>query len=154
MTLYKNVLHHSANHTPKWFLEALGVYVSLLNRCDYCVQHHFQGMKRLINDDDKSEAILQALKENEPQRVFEGKERALMIYAEALTQAPCELTSDHAADLRAAGASDEEILEANQVIAYFAYANRTVLGLGVTIGKEKLGLAPTDSDDASNWNHK
>ena len=32
--------------------------------------------------------------------------------------------------LREAGWDDGEILEINQVCAYFAYANRTVLGLG------------------------
>ena len=29
MTLYKSVLHHSGNTLPKWYLEALGVYVAL-----------------------------------------------------------------------------------------------------------------------------
>ena len=33
MTLYKSVLHHSENSLPKWYLEALGVYVSQLNKC-------------------------------------------------------------------------------------------------------------------------
>ncbi len=37
MAIYKYVLHHSANTVPKWFLETLGVWVSSLNRCDYCV---------------------------------------------------------------------------------------------------------------------
>jgi len=34
------------------------------------------------------------------------------------------------------GLSDGQILEINQVAAYFAYANRTVLGLGVTSESE------------------
>lgn len=33
-------------------------------------------------------------------------------------------------------------LEINQVVAYFAYANRTVLGLGVNTEGEILGLSP------------
>ena len=37
MTLYKYVLHHSRNTLPKDYLETIGVYVSLLNRCQYCV---------------------------------------------------------------------------------------------------------------------
>ncbi|MCF6347710.1 MAG: hypothetical protein L3J20_05345 [Flavobacteriaceae bacterium] len=41
MSLYKNVLHHSNNTMPKWFLETIGVYVSILNNCSYCVDHHF-----------------------------------------------------------------------------------------------------------------
>lgn len=35
--------------------------------------------------------------------------------------------------LRAAGLDDGQILEANQVIAYFAYVNRVVDGLGVEL---------------------
>jgi hypothetical protein len=39
------------------------------------------------------------------------------------------------------------------VAAYFAYANRTVVGLGVSAEGEQLGLAPDDSNDPDNWNH-
>ena len=54
MTLYKYVLHHSANTVPKWFLEALGVHVSHLNACNYCVEHHFAGMCRLLGDEARA----------------------------------------------------------------------------------------------------
>ena len=37
MAIYKYVLHHSSNTLPKWFLETLGVWVSTINICDYCV---------------------------------------------------------------------------------------------------------------------
>ena len=57
MVLYKNVLHHTDNTIPKWFLETLGVWVSSLNKCHYCVEHHFRGLKRLLGDDTKSDAI-------------------------------------------------------------------------------------------------
>ena len=57
MAIYKYVLHHSGNTIPKWFLEVLGVWVSRLNGCDYCVQHHFAGMKRLLQDDPRADAI-------------------------------------------------------------------------------------------------
>ena len=51
MALYKNVLHNSNNEIPKWFLESLGVYVSKLNNCNYCAEHHFAGLKRLLDND-------------------------------------------------------------------------------------------------------
>ena len=47
-----------------------------------------------------------------------------------------------------------DIREVNQVAAYFAYANRTVLGLGVTTAGEVLGLSPSDYlNDDQNWQH-
>ncbi len=45
MAIYKYVLHHSDNTVPKWFLETLGVWVSSLNECSYCVEHHFCGLE-------------------------------------------------------------------------------------------------------------
>ena len=57
MAIYKYVLHHSSNTVPKWFLEALGVVVSFFNACDYCVDHHFAGLKRLLADDESADAV-------------------------------------------------------------------------------------------------
>jgi hypothetical protein len=42
----------------------------------------------------------------------------------------------------------------NQVVAYLAYANRTVLGLGVTTAGDVLGLSPATSDDTDTWTHR
>jgi hypothetical protein len=52
--------------------------------------------------------------------------------------------------MRVAGLKDGEILEVNQVAAYFAYANRTVTGLGVSTEGEKLGLSPENNE---HWEH-
>ena len=40
---------------------------------------------------------------------------------------------------REAGCSDEDILEANQVCAYFNYSNRLLNGLGVTTQGDVIG---------------
>ena len=154
MALYKNVLHHHGNTLPKWLLEATGVYVSLLNGCAYCVEHHHAGLTRLLRDDERAASIRQALEDQAPERVFEGRELAIMRYAQALTQTPASVTRDSLDAMRAAGMNDGEILEVNQVVSYFAYANRTVLGLGVTTQGDILGLSPSDSDDPDNWSHQ
>ncbi|MEM7173128.1 MAG: carboxymuconolactone decarboxylase family protein [Pseudomonadota bacterium] len=153
MALYKNVLHHSGNRLPKWLLEALGTYVSHLNACDYCFQHHLAGRARLIGDDTRSAAIKAALVADRPEDAFDGRELAAMGYAKALTTAPAAMAETHVLALRDSGLDDGEILEINQVVSYFAYANRTVLGLGTSIKGEVLGLSPGDSDDPDNWSH-
>lgn len=154
MALYKAVLHHSGNQLPKWLLEVLGVHVSLLNGCDYCVEHHAAGLGRLLGDDERHSRIMTALREGEPERVFGGRELAALRYATQLTGDPSAVSAQTLADLRDAGMDDGEILEVNQVTAYFAYANRTVLGLGVTTEGDVLGLSPNDSDDPLNWTHR
>ncbi len=153
MYIYKYVLHHSGNRLPKWLLEALGVYTSLLNGCGYCVEHHFQGMRRLLADDGRAAAIRAALEAEAPEGAFDGRELAMMRYAAALTRAPRAIDAGMIDGLRADGLDDGEILEVNQVVSYFAYANRTVLGLGVSTDGDILGLSPNDSGDPGNWSH-
>ena len=151
MALYKNVLHHTANRLPAWHLEAVGVHVSLLNGCDYCVAHHFAGLSRLLADDDRAGALRETLVARD-YAALEPRLAAMLRYAERLTLAPAQVTETDLEPMRQAGLDDGEILEVNQVTAYFAYANRTVQGLGVTTRGDVLGLAPADSDDAD-WHH-
>lgn len=153
MTLYKSVLHHSANTIPKWFLEALGVYVSHLNRCEYCFDHHFAGMARLLEDSERASALKKAMLDDDFSVVFDEKERAAFAYARALSLQPPAPLQQHTEEMRGKGWDDGEILEINQVVAYFAYANRTVMGLGVNTKGDHLGLSPNDSSDPNNWSH-
>ena len=154
MALYKYVLHHSANQLDKSFLEAIGVYVSLLNHCRYCVDHHFSGMKKLLRDDEQADKIYQAMQDRAPETAFNSKQALMLRYAEKLTLLAADVSESDLEELREAGYDDGEILEANQVAAYFNYANRTVLGLGVTTQGDILGLSPNNSDDSKDWSHK
>ena len=154
MAIYKYVLHHSNNTVPKWFLETIGVWVSGLNNCAYCVEHHFAGLARLLDDDERAHEIRVALSDqNIDAGPFDASHKAALHYAKQLTLAPDQTTQQHIADLRASGWSDGEILEINQVTAFFCYANRTVLGLGCTTEGDILGLSPNNSDDANDWSH-
>lgn len=151
MSLYKSVLHHPRNDLPKWFLEAVGVLVSLLNDCSYCARHHAAGMRRLMQKEpDKYEACLEQLHRDHPAEPFSKAEQAALEYARKLTLAPGFVVAADLNDMREAGYSDGEIFEVNQVAAYFAYANRTVTGLGVHTEGEELGLFPPDEED---WRH-
>ena len=154
MTLYKYVLHHPHNLLPKSYLETIGVYVSMLNRCQYCVDHHFSGLSRLLSDDDRATEIVDALSEQNPGSAFSGKDLAGLKYAEQLTTSSADLSVDDIEALRAVGFDDGEILEINQVTAYFAYANRTVLGLGINTDGDIIGLSPGDSGNPDNWSHE
>ncbi len=153
MALYKNVLHHASNTSPKWRLELLGVWVSLLNGCAYCVEHHFAGLSRELGDEARAGEMRRAL-ERDNFTYFTTEDRALLVYAFKLTTEPASVSADDIAALRDAGYSDEEVLEANQVIAYFAYANRTVLGLGVSLEGDELGRAPRDMNNPDEWRHE
>jgi len=153
MTLYKYVLHHPRNTLSKAYLETIGVYVSSLNNCEYCVEHHFAGMARLIGDSARSNAIRRALESRNPEDAFSGAKLAGLQYAGQLTLTPDAVFERDISAMRDAGLDDGEILEINQVTAYFGYANRTVLGLGVGTAGDLIGLSPGDAGDPDNWSH-
>ncbi|MEA5446532.1 peroxidase-related enzyme [Gammaproteobacteria bacterium AB-CW1] len=135
LKLYRSVLGHPRNKLPHWFMETIGVLVSRLNGCKYCVAHHRKGLLKSLDDKSRLDKILKWLDKPDdiPPKVFSDKERLALIYAGNLTVAPTQIHEDQLAELRGAGWTDGEILEINQVAAYFAYANRTVMGLGVQI---------------------
>jgi uncharacterized peroxidase-related enzyme len=154
MAIYKYVLHHRNNTIDKWFLETLGVWVSALNKCDYCVEHHFSGLKRLLSDEVKSAQIWAAIgNDNIEAAPLDNRQKIAMEYARQLTRDPGGMREDIIHKLRAAGYSDGEILEINQVCAYFSYANRTVLGLGCSTEGDILGLSPNNNEDPNDWGH-
>ena len=154
MALYKYVLHHPRNALPKSYLETIGVYVSLLNQCRYCIDHHYSGLLRLLQDDDRGAAIRVALDSNDLSAAFDGRELAGLEYVRKLTLDAAGVSSEDIDALRNAGFDDGEILEINQVTAYFAYANRMVLGLGIRTEGDIIGLSPGGSADPGDWSHE
>ena len=153
MALYKYVLHHPRNTLPKSYLETVGVWVSLLNECRYCVEHHFSGLSRLLKDDARATAVRESMEQRNPALAFDGSELAGLLYAEKLTTSASEVSVKDIENMRSSGFDDGQILEINQVAAYFAYANRMVLGLGINTEGDIVGLSPGDSSDPDNWSH-
>ena len=147
VVLYKSVLHNEDNTLPFWFLEAIATYVSLTNRCHYSTTHHAANMRRLQDDETRAETMYAALACDQPELVFEGKELALLRYARKLTAAVGEMCATDIETLRAAGANDGEILEVNQVCAYFNYSNRLLNGLGVTTKGDTVGYYKKDGQE-------
>lgn len=139
LALYRSVLHHSDNRLPLWFLECVAVATSLLNRCEYSLAHHWANARNLLGDDARSAQILQALRDEQPERAFAGKELALIRYAQKLTRFPGAVEQADVEACRGACADDGEILEVNQVCAYFNYSNRVLNGLGVDTEGDTVG---------------
>ncbi len=154
MALYKSVLHHAANKVSRRLLEAIGIYVSHLNGCAYCVEHHYAGLCRILDDPERGPVIRRSLEDERPGQAFSGPALAALEYAARLTRDPGRIEEADIEALRQAGLSDGEILEINQVAAYFAYANRMVLGLGISLDREVLGHSPREQSDGDDWTHR
>jgi len=138
--LYKAALHDDANTLPPWLQEVIASYVSILNSATYSLTNHWANARHLIGNAEKADAIENALLRRRPHEVFEGRELALMAYAEKLTLSPATMEQADVQALRDQGLDDGEILEAAQIVGYFNYVNRILNGLGVSNEGEEIGF--------------
>ena len=147
--LYMSVLHDEDNTLPGWFLETAASYVSLLNRCPYSLTNHWANARHLIVDEERAARIREALEADAPERVFHGRELAMLRYARKLTLSPGAMAEADVQAMKDEGVRDGEILEVNQVCAYFNYVNRLLNGLGVSLKGDVIGYyagAPGDEE--------
>lgn len=110
--LYKAVMFQ-ASPLSRADREALAVAVSRANSCEYCSAHHGAALRQLV-----AQSSL-------PSEVFE--------WAARLARTPETASGADVTMLRAAGLSDRAILDAVLTVAYFSYANRLVMALGLTL---------------------
>lgn len=139
VVLYRAALHDDANTLPTWLQETISSYVSILNDCTYSLANHWKNARHLIGDEEKADAIETAMQARRPQDALDGKALALLLYAEKLTLEPGAMAEADVQQLKTAGLDDGEILEANQIICYFNYVNRSLNGLGVTTKGDIVG---------------
>lgn len=139
VVLYRAALHDEANTLSTWLQETISSYVSILNDCPYSLANHWANARHLIDNDEKADVIEAALNARRPEDAFDGGELALLRYAEKLTLSPGAMIQTDVQALRDAGVDDGQILEANQIICYFNYVNRSLNGLGVTTDGDIVG---------------
>ena len=124
--------------------EMVGVTVSRLNKCAYCQTHHAAGLRKLLPEDRKhiADNLIKGTITN-----LTDREAAIVGYASVLTSDPASIAQEDIDQLKQLGISDREILDIAQVAAYFAYANRIVLGLGANleVGEGEIGQVPEES---------
>jgi uncharacterized peroxidase-related enzyme len=145
--LYRSVLHPADFILPAWFRETVAVYTCLLLRCEYAVCHHFANARRLLQDEQRADTVLKALREDQPQRAFGGRRLAFLRYARKLTCSPQQMRAADIEEMRTAGATDGEILEVNQICAAFNYSARVINGLGVELGSDVIGYYPQNRNE-------
>lgn len=114
--------------------EMLGVVTSATNRCEYCVNHHVQALLAYWKDENKTKLLVN---DRETLNIPE-KDLLLCDLAEKLTLNRKPDYSTEIKALQSTGLDDRAILDAVQVIAYFNFVNRMVLGLGVEFTEEEM----------------
>jgi alkylhydroperoxidase family enzyme len=97
-----------------------------------------------MGDDERANLVETALKAHQPEDAFDGQHLAALQYAAKLTVSPGKMIAADIVALRKAGWDDGEILEINQIVGYFNYANRLLNGLGVTTDGDVVGYYKTN----------
>jgi uncharacterized peroxidase-related enzyme len=107
--------------------ELIAVIVSIVNQCNYCVDHHAEALNQYWKDNEK----IQKLINNFQSIDFSERKNKIIDYVSKLTKNPNELKKENINILKKSGFSDEEILNINLITCYFNFVNRIALGLGV-----------------------
>lgn len=87
----------------------------------------------MINNDKKAEKILENIINNYKEADISDEVKEVLNYAEKLTKDPSSITKIDIQKLKDKGLSDKDILDLNQVVAYFNYVNRLADGLGIEL---------------------
>ncbi|MEM1217625.1 MAG: peroxidase-related enzyme [Bacteroidota bacterium] len=110
--------------------EMMAVVVSNTNQCPYCITHHAEALKFFWKDEQRVAQLI----EDYTQLDLSPTDLQLCQLAQKLTLQPnFEGKQALLDDLRSTGLEDRALLDATLVIAYFNFANRLVLGLGVEL---------------------
>ena len=125
-------LYRTVEHCPSRLTaverQSAALVTSRMNGTDHCAS----GLRLKLKSLGLATEVLDAI-DADPANVRVGDARfdAICAYAAKLTQSPASVTEDDLNPLREHGLSDLDILDLNNMVAYYAYINRVVMGLGL-----------------------
>src|SRR5689334_14797159 len=108
--------------------EMIAVVVSATNGCGYCVSHHGPKLAAIVGDE-----LARAIATDYRSANLAARDRVLLDAAVALTCEPAERTRADVERLREYGFSDEAIVRATAIAAYYNFSNRLACALGVEL---------------------
>ena len=114
--------------------ELIGVVVSHLNGCGYCVQHHAVALDHYWRNKEKIAAVLSDF----TVAGLSDRQHGMLVYVRELTVSPGDVLHEDIEAMRKNGYTDEDILDINLITSYFCLVNRIVLGLGVDFTESEV----------------
>ncbi|MFP4367754.1 MAG: peroxidase-related enzyme [Bacteroidales bacterium] len=115
--------------------EMMAVVVSVSNGCEYCRLHHVEALNHYWRNEEK----LSLLIADYNMAGLSNRDVSLCEFARDLTLKPDSFNEERSVQkLKEKGFTDNAILDATLVVAYFNFVNRIVLALGVESDKEEL----------------
>jgi uncharacterized peroxidase-related enzyme len=100
--------------------EMIAVVVSAINRCFYCLTAHGQAVRQLSGDPILGEQLIMNWRAAD----LSARHRAMLLFAEKVTEASARIEEADREALRQAGFSDRDIWDIASVAGFFAMSNR------------------------------
>jgi uncharacterized peroxidase-related enzyme len=100
--------------------EMIAVVVSAVNRCYYCLVAHGQAVRMLSKSPELGEQLVMNWRVAD----LSPKDRAMLAFAEKLTEASSRITEADREALRSEGFTDRDIFDIASVAAFFNMTNR------------------------------
>ncbi|MGC5024577.1 peroxidase-related enzyme [Tsukamurella sp. DT100] len=100
--------------------EMIAVVVSSVNKCFYCLTAHGAAVRELSGDPVLGEMLVMNFRAAE----LPAKQRAMLEFAEKLTETPSKIDEPDRQRLRDAGFSDRDVYDIANTAAFFNMTNR------------------------------
>lgn len=100
--------------------EMIAVVVSSINHCWYCLVAHGAAVRQLSGEAKLGEAMVMNWRAIE----LSERHRAMLAFAEKMTETPSKMDEDDRETLRRAGFSDRDIWDIANVAGFFNMSNR------------------------------
>ncbi|MFU8813071.1 MAG: peroxidase-related enzyme [Balneolaceae bacterium] len=136
MDLYMSIMFKKSPLKRK-HREMIAVVVSAANECEYCIRHHAEALQHFWKDEARTNQLAADFTKAD----LDETELALCQFAHEVTLRPGgeqKSREERIKKLKVKKISDRAILDAMQVIAYFNFVNRIVLGLGVDFTEDEI----------------
>ncbi len=133
MEFYLSIMFNKSNLSREE-REIIAVFVSSLNNCKYCINHHAEALNFYWKDRKRITMLLKDYKKAD----LSKKEKSMLDYVSILTKEPYKTRKKDIEKLRKVGFVDEDILDINLITSYFNFVNRVAVGLGVEFSDEEV----------------
>ncbi|MFV0309972.1 MAG: peroxidase-related enzyme [Desertimonas sp.] len=133
--------HYKQLHVPSEHLDAvdremIAVVVSMTNGCLYCLVAHGQALRQAMGDPVAAERITLDWR----RAGLDVRRQAICEYAEKITVAPQETTTDDIDHLMSLGLSREEVWDVAEIAAMYNFTNRMAMATGQMPNREYHAL--------------
>lgn len=105
--------------------EMIAVVVSSINKCYYCLTAHGAAVRELSGDPELGELLVMNFRAAD----LPDRQRAMLVFAEKLTEQPAKTEESDRQALRDVGLSDRDIFDVASTAAFFNMTNRVASGI-------------------------